>query len=66
MGGEARLWGWGHGIWVKMHRVPRLADEARQSHYGFMRWSRVIGQFGGLVKLFPGSFYAASLVSSIV
>ena len=30
-----------------------------------LRWSRLIGQFGGLVKLFPGCIYAASLLFSI-
>ena len=32
---------------------------------GFMSWSRLIGQFGGLFKLFPGCIYAASLLLSI-
>ena len=30
-----------------------------------MNWSRLIGQFGGLFKLFPGCIYAASLWLSI-
>jgi hypothetical protein len=30
-----------------------------------LRWSPLFGQIGGLIKLFPGSFYAASLMDIV-
>ena len=43
---------------------PQIAPAARVLML-FVRCSRLIGQFGGLVKLFPGCIYAASLLFSI-
>jgi hypothetical protein len=30
-----------------------------------LRWSPRLDRFGGLIKLFPGSFYAASLMDIV-
>ena len=42
---------------------PRRAFASQFS--AILSWSRLIGQFGGLFKLFPGCIYAASLWLSI-
>ena len=36
-----------------------------RTHLPLLSWSRLIGQFGGLFKLFPGCIYAASLLFSL-
>ncbi len=54
-GGPAPVWsGYGPGSWM-------------MGGWGGpgMSWSRLIGQFGGFLKLFPGCIYAASLLFSL-
>ena len=48
--------------------VVRLSAEEHETlnaliHNGKLRWPRLAGQFGGFVKLGPGSCQAASLVA---